>query len=225
MEQDDLIQRIDELTAKLTRARQLLAGLRQKSKYLEMQYEDSRARERNNHELVSELLERQRELNVMLNRANIMLNRTQEAMALASLEFNEMAKALPEPKKAEWSERVARINELFKKSGVQDAEIDALESSNPAHPESGAGQLADDTLDGDELRRESERAFGDRRSMWDQPRREPPRVEAEPVEHEQPPATDSPRAEDDIQQEQTLPDEDDLVFPPRRKSWWQRLAS
>lgn len=225
MEQDDLIERIDELTAKLTRARQLLAGLRQKSKYLEMQYEDSRAREQNNHELVTELLERQRELNVMLNRANIMLNRTQEAMALASLEFNEMAKALPEPKKAEWSERVARINELFKKSGVQDAEMGALESENPAHPESDAGQIADDTLDGDELRRESEQAFGDRRSVWDQPRRQPPRVEAEPVENEQPSPADSPRAEDDIEQEQTPPDEDDLIFPPRRKSWWQRLAS
>lgn len=226
MRQDDLLRRIDELTAKLNRARQMLSGLRQKSKYLEMQYEDSRAREHDNHQLVVELLERQRELNVMLNRANIMLNRTQEAMALASMEFNEMAKALPEPKKAEWSERVAKINELFKKSGVQDAELGALESENLAHEEPDAARLPDDTLDGDALRRESEEAFGSKRSVWEQPRREPPRVEAEPVEHDNPPAGDTPETEDDQRPDNSSPpNEDDLVFPPRRKSWWQRLAS
>lgn len=220
MEQEDLIRRIEELTAKLARTKQILAGLRQKSKILEMQYEDARERERNNHQLVTELLERQRELNVMLNRANIMLNRTQEAMALASIEFNEMAKALPEPKKAEWSERVARINELFKKTGIQDAETAELPGANPTHP--GAKSGLDDALDGDELRRESERAFGDRQStVWEQPRRDPPRVEAE--------AVDDPEQTEQV--EATVPnrpaeafDEEELIFPPKRKSWWQRLA-
>ncbi len=225
MKREDLVRRVDELSAKLARARQSLSGLRQKSKLLERQYEDSRSREQNNHQLVSELLERQRELNVMLNRANIMLNRTQEAMALASLEFNEMAKALPEPKKAEWSDRVAKINELFKKSGVPDAELSALESTNAGRPDAESTDLADDTLDGDELRRESEAAFGHGRSLWDEPRREPPRVEAEPVEPEPAPTEEVTAAEAEPVEEQQPHTGDDLVFPPKRKSWWQRLAS
>jgi len=122
-EAEELTQQMEDLKEKLVRAQRQLAGLKEKGKYLRMQYDDARTREKNTTELVMELLERQRELNVMLNRGNIMLNRTQEVMALTSIEFNEMAKALPEPRKAEWSDRVSRINELFKKSGIQDAEM------------------------------------------------------------------------------------------------------
>jgi hypothetical protein len=123
LDEEKAVQLIEILEKKLTRAQRQIAGLREKSKYLEMQYDDAKVRESNSSELVMELIERQHELNVMLNRAQTMLSRTQEAMALTSLEFNEMAKALPEPKKAEFSDRITKINELFKKTGVEDADL------------------------------------------------------------------------------------------------------
>jgi hypothetical protein len=100
-----------------------------------MQYDDAKTRESNSNDLVMELIERQHELNVMLNRAQTMLSRTQEAMALTSLEFNEMAKALPEPKKAEFSDRISKINELFKKTGIEDAELSIDRPSAQQEPE------------------------------------------------------------------------------------------
>lgn len=230
MEQADLLLRIEELKGKLNRALRQVAGLRQKSKYLEMQYDDSKNREGNTNELVMELLERQRELNVMLNRSHIMLNRTQEVMALSSMELNEMAKALPEPKKAEWADRVTRVNDLFKQSGVQDAELGALESTNP--------KPSAETFDTNELRKESEEAFGTKQSVWERKeRREPPSVHAEVVEEETPqqpqegiklvsddapPPNEEPETEASATTEQA--DEDSLLFPPRRKSWWRKMA-
>lgn len=230
MDNDELIQKIELLKEKLNRAQRRVSALREKSKILEMQYHDARERERNTTGLVSELLERQRELNVMLNRANIMLNRTQEAMALSSMEMNEMVKALPEPKQAEWSDRVARVNELFKKTGIQDAEVDDLTDSVPD-----AG-----SLDSRELLEESEQAFGNVESIWDRKQKpSPPRVEAEPVS-DQPAASDSDTeglvkdevviSERDTQSgspggPESEEDEDGLEFSPRRKSWWQRITS
>lgn len=231
LKQNELLQQIDDLREKLNRAQRQVSGLRQKSKYLEMQYDDARSRESNSNELVMELLERQRELNVMLNRANIMLNRTQETMALTSMEFNEMAKALPEPKKAEWSDRITKINELFKKTGIQDADVVALENPTPA---------LTDSLMTDELRQEASQAFPKDSSIWTRTeRRTPPRVEAELVENEPMEAPGNGGAQVHIE-EIVVPDvdaqhddepteaeemnEDDLAFPPRRKSWWQRLA-
>lgn len=123
MDEHKAVELIETLEKKLTRAQRQLAALKEKSRFLEMQYDDAKVRETNANDLVMELIERQHELNVMLNRAQTMLSRTQEAMALTSLEFNEMAKALPEPKKAEFSDRISRINELFKKTGIEDADL------------------------------------------------------------------------------------------------------
>ncbi|MGC8861448.1 MAG: hypothetical protein ACP5R5_01590 [Armatimonadota bacterium] len=230
MEIQELQQEIAALKDKLNRARRQLAALREKGRLLSMQYEDARAREQRTNEIIAELLERQRELNVMLNRANIMLNRTQEAIALTSIEFNEMAKALPEPKKAEWAERVARINELFKKTGIQDAELIDLEG-----PEGGTAS----DLASDELLKESQRVFGERESIWDRIRRgEPPAVEASRVdEHDPEPGIETARAEPEVvtlspdsppdegeDERQDETDEGSLMFPPRRKSWWRRAA-
>lgn len=234
MDRSELQRTVEELKEKLNKSQRQVAGLRQKSKYLEMQYDDSRSRETNTNELIMELLERQRELNVMLNRANIMLNRTQEAMALSSMELNEMAKALPEPKKAEWADRVAKVNDLFKQTGIQDAEIGALESTNP--------RPMSDSFDRSELMRESEEAFGRRQAIWERKeKREAPKVEAEIVEDPKPVepenevtklvAEDVPVIEpepvaetEEALQSSDAQDEDDLLFPPRRKSWWQKLA-
>lgn len=201
MEEHDLQQQFSDLKEKFNKTQRKAAGLKEKAKYLEMQYYDARDREKNTNDLVMELLERQRELNVMLNRANIMLNRTQEVMALTSMEFNEMAKALPEPKKEEWSDRISKVNDLFRKTGVQDAEVLGLESPT--------GHNAD-SLSADELKRESEEAFPRKASIWNRPEKtEPPRVEVEIVEEE---PTDNSL------------NEDDLVFGPHRKSWWRRSA-
>lgn len=211
----ELMQKIEELKTKLVRAEKRVAGLREKSKHLEMQYEDARAREANSHDLVMELIERQRELNVMLNRANIMLNRTQEAMALTSMEFNEMAKALPEPKKAEWADRVAKINDLFKKTGVQDAEVLSLDSANPQAAES---------LETDELSREAQQAFSRKDAIWQRTKvKEPPQVEAVLVEDSAP----EPPAAQDQATGAALADEAAEGSEPEeravRKPWW-RLA-
>lgn len=220
----DLLAEVNELKEKLQRSQRQVSGLRQKGKYLELQYEDSRSREKSTNDLIMELLERQRELNVMLNRANIMLNRTQETMALTSVEFNEMAKALPEPKKQEWAERVSRINELFKKSGVEDAEVVGPQGTNPP--------LLSESLDTNELRQESEQTFH-KASVWDSPKpSSPPEVHAELVEEEPP----QPRirvqepelvavAVGDSQDHESESDVSDApVFPPRRKSWWRRAG-
>ncbi len=232
MKQSELFKQIDELRDKLHRAQRQATGLRQKGKYLELQYGDARDREKNTNDLVMELLERQRELNVMLNRANIMLNRTQEVMALTSMEFNEMAKALPEPKKAEWSERVVKVNELFKKTGIQDAEVGGLESLSPPPSES---------LESDEIKKESQEAFPKSESGWKKPKKDDaPSIQAEVVEEESPGSKD---AEELVTGEvlvssevaeardarvdgesRMLEDEDALVFGPRRESWWQRMA-
>jgi len=218
----DFLQKLDNYKNKLVRAQRRIAGLSEKAKYLEMQYGDAKQREQNTNDLVMELLERQRELNVMLNRSNIMLNRTQETMALTSMEFNEMAKALPEPKKAEWSDRVQRTNELFKKTGIQDAEMVGLESSNPPHVP---------PLETDEMKKESEEAFGKRESIWERTeQRKPSRVEAEAVEEELVTAHAAPAAtlEEDSgngSDAEDLLDGKNLMFPPRRKSWWHKVAS
>jgi hypothetical protein len=203
------------LKDKLGRALRRLEGLKEKSKLLEMQYEDARSREKNSSELVMELLERQRELNVMLNRANIMLNRTQEAMALTSMEFNEIAKALPEPKKAEWSERVAKVNELFKKTGIQDAEVLGLESPDAAK------------FSAEEINRDSEQAFGRKDSFWNASvRREPPHVEAELVNDNQP-ITPSPDSGSDTPQSEVNPLDQITegycqAAESEKRSWWQK---
>ena len=223
MEETDLLQQIEKLNDKLNRTRQRMAGLRERSKLLEMQYHDAKEREQNTNGLVGELLERQRELNVMLNRANIMLNRSQEAMALSSMELNEMAKALPVPKKAEWADRVARVNELFKQTGVQDAELGALQSENPST-----------SFGREDMKKQSKDAFGRQQSIWEfSQKREPPKVEAEIVEEEEAsePAIHiidhSPEQDHDSQEEilsEDEPSDDAVAEPSQRKSWWQRLA-
>ena len=228
MNEDELLQKIEKLSVKLNRAQLRVSGLREKSKCLEMQYDDSRLREKNTNDLVMELLERQRELNVMLNRANIMLNRTQEAMALTSMEFNEMAKALPEPKKEEWADRVSKINDLFKKTGIQDAEVMGLQASNP---------LTSDSFETDELKQESESAFKRIDSIWQRAQaHQPPKVEAELLdENEQPRNEPCEReseeitvvmghSEPDHADLEESSDENDSTLDAQKKSWWQKIA-
>ena len=116
---------VEELREKLNKALRERAALYQKSKQLEERIKDSHSYQRAQEELTRELLERQRELNFMLNRANIMLSRTQEANALLSIEFTDIVKALPEPKAKEFESRIERINELFKKTGASMGDPDS----------------------------------------------------------------------------------------------------
>ncbi|MCE5200618.1 MAG: hypothetical protein ABFD54_16280 [Armatimonadota bacterium] len=222
-------ERLDQIKDKLNRTLRQMAGLKEKAKILETQCDDARQREKNSNELVTELLERQRELNVILNRANIMLSRTQEAMALTSIEFNEMAKALPEPKKAEFSDRLSKINDLFKKTGIPDAQL--IGSDEPS----------------DDLKKESDEAFGGREFVWERTQqRTPPRVEAEPVDHEDArhpePAADPDEPEIKVRISEITGQDEDGVFrelvpetekravaldvstSPHKKSWWPKIS-
>lgn len=173
VDEEKAVQLIEDLKKKLVRAQRQIAALREKSKYLEMQYDDARLRESNSTELLMELVERQHELNVMLNRAQTMLARTQEAMALTSLEFNEIAKALPEPKKAEFSDRISKINDLFKKTGIEEADL--LTADKPA-AERKEEEGAEDTLESEEPKSESARASR-WESFW---KRKQPRASGQP---------------------------------------------
>ena len=131
-------------------------------------------------------------------------------------EYLSLIHILPEPKKAEWAERVAKINELFKKTGIQDAEVDALESTNPPPP-------TEDSLDGDELKKESEHAFERKHSIWSRNFGEVPHVEAEPVDDHphQPEPAPEPESYAVVEgQAEEEPEES----RQSKKSWWQRIA-
>lgn len=182
MDEQKAAQLVEELRKKLTRTQRQMAGLKEKAKYLEMQYDDARVRESNSSELVMELIERQHELNVMLNRAQTMLSRTQEAMALTSLEFNEMAKALPEPKKAEFSDRISKINELFKKTGIEDGQLLTLDGPADESQDSTASEDAGSCVVSDEDRPEQVTV-----SRWEmlwrrKHRRNPPEVSGDMID-------------------------------------------
>jgi len=114
---------IDKLNEKLNRALRAKAVLTERSKLLAQQVEDFRKREEQAEHIVVELLDRQRELNFMLHRANSVLHRIQEANAVLSTEFTELVKELPAPSSPDWEERVNKINELFKKTGALADEI------------------------------------------------------------------------------------------------------
>ncbi len=122
---------VEELREKLNKALRERAALYQKSKQLEERIKDFHSYQQAQEEITRELLERQRELNFMLNRANMMLSRAQEANAMLSIEFTDIVKALPEPKAKEFESRIERINELFKKTGVINSDPDG-EMSQPA---------------------------------------------------------------------------------------------
>ncbi len=119
-------QTIRELENKIARLQKERAVFAVKSKLMGDELLHYRARENREYSLVDELLERQRELNVMLNRSNIMLARAQDATAMLSLEFGDLARALPESVQIEVEghtetikveDRVNRINDLFRKTG------------------------------------------------------------------------------------------------------------
>lgn len=217
MDEAELITKLEQTKEKLYRALRRSEGLKAKSSLLREQYTDAKEREKHAALLVMELLERQRELNVMLNRANIMLNRAHEAMALTSVEFNEMAKALPEPKKTEWSDRLSKINDLFKKTGIPDGDLLSLDG--PAEP----------SLESDEIKRESKQAFSRQESIWNRKeKRQAPTVQAELVPEEDPASEPQEAREPEIKVLEPMDSEgSDPESPakPDRKSWWQRWAS
>ena len=121
---------IRELEAKIARLQRERSVYSTKSRLLAEELEFYRSREERQDTTVDKLLERQHELNVMLNRSHMMLARAQDAASSLSLEFNELARALPEPgqstaemKPEKIEERVSRINDLFKQTGKLSEEI------------------------------------------------------------------------------------------------------
>ena len=106
----------EQLKEKLIRALKAKAVLAERSKRLEQQLEDFRKREDMMHHFASELLERQRELNFMLHRANSVLHQLQETNLALSAEFTELVKELPPAKDPEIEDHIAKVNELFRKT-------------------------------------------------------------------------------------------------------------
>ena len=127
----ELVKQMNEVNSELLHAQMEVNSLTEKVMHLETICEDAKLREQHSRELVMELLERQKELNVMLNRASMMLNRAQEVILSLSAEFTELAEAQPAHKKKEWNEKLSRINELFRQTGVPDAEF-GLTEEQPA---------------------------------------------------------------------------------------------
>ena len=117
---ESTVSKLRERLNRLLRQHDLAA---QKAQILEEQAVRDRQREGMLGDVVHQLMERHREMNVMLNRANLMLHRAQEANAILSLEFTELCHALPAPESPDVKDRIQRINELFKKTGIDDAEV------------------------------------------------------------------------------------------------------
>ncbi len=129
-EQQKLQQIVREMEIKLAKALRERSVYSTKSRLLAEELEQYRQRELRQDGTVEQLIERQHELNVMLNRSNIMLAKAQDAAAMLSLEFGELARALPEPPPdapvseiVDIESRVSRINNLFKQSGKLSEEI------------------------------------------------------------------------------------------------------
>ncbi len=248
MNDKELQDQISDLREKLARAEGRAVMMKERNELLEKQWEDSRKREAATAEMVKELLERQRELNVMLNRANIMLNRSHEAIALQRNEFAEIAKSLPEPKKAEAHDKIEKINELFKKTGADEAATEG-EHTSQARPVSNTEDSSPNVID----HPTEETNVENRREDWwkKESPHTPEATEAEPVEEtfDLSELTDEEVAIDDVKSgrdEFTMEDpemaekqvsnseekaeekkassngESGLIFPPRRKSWWRR---
>ena len=97
----------------LNREQTRATALRSKSKRLALDYDAAREREGRAKALLDELLDRQRELTSVLDRANSALRRNQEVMAQATPQVNEMLQALPEREREAWIERLAGIRDLL----------------------------------------------------------------------------------------------------------------
>ena len=226
---ENLEHEIKELRERLNKVMRQRAALFQKSKQLVERVQDARHREHTQEDFARELLERQRELNFMLNRANIMLSRVHEANALLSLEFTEMVKALPEPQKKDLNGRISRMNDLFKRTGraaEQEENLGSTESQTPPPPPNFSEA---------EIIGEAEPA--PRKAKWwkseHQPTEQPPNqtnVEPTPPEPSaskeedvEPPLTEAEEVVISPNAEPCRPkvSDEDLAFPARRRSWWR----
>jgi hypothetical protein len=144
------VRELEQKVARLQRERSVYAA---KARLLSEELEKYRSRELRQDNTVETLLERQREMYVMLNRSHIMLAKAQNATAMLSLEFGELARALPEtvsaqaeadPEQAqtvqyEIDDRIRRINDLFRMTGELSQEIaETLEGTEKAMKGGGA---------------------------------------------------------------------------------------
>ena len=234
---DDLIRQVEELRERLNKLLRQRAALHQKSKQLGERVQDARHRERAQEDLTRELVERQRELNFMLNRANIMLSRVQEANMMLSVEFTEMIKALPEPKAKDVRERIDRMNELFKKTGTAS---ESREEENLGSPEPQTPPPPPQFREAEIVEMAQRPQAKTAKSEAQIPSAKPPDEQSdnEPVMEEEPQTavvgsaqtedqsstlsqevTASPEPEPETAQEE--PSEEDLAFPPRKRPWWR----
>lgn len=123
----------DELKERLARAVKSKAVLAERSKRLQEQADDLRRREDVIANITTELLDRQRELNLMLHRANSFVHQLRDANLALSSEFKEMVKELPAAKDSDWESMVSRVNDLFEKTHELAGEMeDELFRSKPS---------------------------------------------------------------------------------------------
>mgnify|MGYP002682002720 CR=1 FL=1 len=146
----ELERTVQELESKIARLDREKAVFSAKSRLYADELNRSHRREMAQESLVAELVERQHELNVMLNRSNVMLARAHEATAMLSVEFGELARALPEPlaldaeapEMEQIEDRLQRINSLFKKTGSLSAEIAETLHRNAAATDAASADAA-----------------------------------------------------------------------------------
>ena len=124
----------EQLKEKLIRALKAKAVLAERSKRLQQQADGLRSHEDVMNHLASELLERQRELHVMLHRASSVLHQLQNTNLALSAEFTQLVKELPAPKDADWDQTMARVNDLFKKTHELAGEMQDEIFRSPAEP-------------------------------------------------------------------------------------------
>lgn len=239
MEDKEWLEALQQLEKKLARAQKRGAVLYQKSKLLEeivdmakRHEDDARTREHDANALIRQLITRQRELSVMLNRSNTLVARMYETNQMISLEFKEAAKALPAPQQAEIEKKVtqsmAKVEELFKKTGIPDAQT----TSTPAElhdPSAVDGSMEGSfTISSDNPRRDG---------LWSPDRSEkPPVVHAEPVEeHPDGEYTVHPSADHGVKipvetavEPEILEDDGEpittQISEERRRKWWTRFG-
>ena len=215
----------EQLKEKLARALRAKAVLAEKSRLLEQQVADSRHREDVHNHVVSELLDRQREANFMLHRANSVLHRFQETNMALSSEFTELVKELPAPNAPDWEERVAKINDLFRRTGelADEVQDEIFRKGSPSEPPNIATEQERPPVQAKET------PIPEPAQIEESPQPEPaeaevtsePVLEPEPVEQVDEPASDSvdaPILPESIDAEFTSEDKD-----PEREQRLERL--
>lgn len=126
---------IEQLRNRLNRELARVSALKEKSDALESGFSETRDREIQARELIDQLIERQRELNVLLDRAHNTLRSNQEILAQASPQVEEMAAALPDTEQRARIERLKRIRQMGTVESPRDEAFEPIDQPIALEPE------------------------------------------------------------------------------------------